>query len=809
MIRAGRVPIAVSSAPAAGGSPLVAAGGPGDENVLKAVKLSTTDEGLLDFFRRRTPPAPTKDRLGELVKKLSAKEPIDRDAAQGQLIAIGESAVPLLRQSANNVDDVEGSTRAKECLRNIEGGGASTLAINAARLLATRKPAGAAQVLIGYLPYCEDDQTFQEVEAALVAVAIVNGKPDPAIVQALKDRLALRRGTAAAVLCQAGGAAQYAAVRPLLKDSQASVRLKAALGLVGAYDAEAIPVLIELLSDLPPRLRQEAETFLSSLAGEWAVAGPKGNDLMSRGLRRDVWAAWWKNADGAKLLEEFRSRMVSDEEHAKITALIAKLGDPTAEVRDTASTDLIALGKKAASLLRRAANENHPRIGPFAARCLESIEKDTPDPLPHAAPRLLALRKPEGTVETLIGYLPFAESEESTTQIIDILGTVATADPKSELVLVKALKDPLAVRRASAAMALCRGRAAEHLAELRQLLRDKDPTVQLRVAQGLVGLGEKQAVPTLIGLLKDLPLEQVWEVEDYLTRIAGEKSPSEVVSADAASRTRAMAAWTKWWNETGKTIDLARLDLNDREGRFFLVVEMWNRAGKGGRVMEVDNTGKVRWEIDSLTFPIDAQMLRGGNVLIVEQNAFKVTERTRANKIVWEKVFPQVFHAERLPDGSTFIAQRNQLQIIDRTGKQTFNHFYNMNSILAARRFRDGSIAYVSYSGHYVRLNREGKEVKTVQMNWWNFGLNGAEILPGDHVVASISNFNKVIEYDGDGKQVWECAVMGPAVPYRLANGHTLVPCNNMMMMVEIDRKGKIAKEWKGLSFQPYRVVKR
>jgi HEAT repeat protein len=809
VIRGGLVPIAMGSAPAPGGSPLVAAGGPGDENVLKAVKLLTTDEGLLDFFRRRTPPAPTKDRLGELVKKLSAKEPIDRDAAQGQLIAIGESAVPLLRQSANNVDDVEGSTRAKECLRNIEGGGASTLAINAARLLATRKPAGAAQVLIGYLPYCEDDQSFQEVEAALVAVAIVNGKPDPAIVQALRDRLALRRGTAAAVLCQAGGAAQYAAVRPLLKDGQASVRLKAALGLVGAFDAEAIPVLIELLSDLPPRLRQEAETYLSSLAGEWAVAGPKGNDLMSRRLRRDVWAAWWKNADGVKLLEEFRSRMVSDEDHAKITALIAKLGDPTAEVRDAASADLITMGKKAASLLRRAANENHPRIGPFAARCLESIEKDTPDPLPHAAPRLLALRKPEGTVETLIGYLPFAESEEATTQIIDILSTVATADAKSEQVLVKALKDPLAIRRASAAMALCRGRATEHLAELRQLLRDKDTTVQLRVAQGLLGLGEKQAVPTLIGLLKDLPLEQVWEVEDYLTRIAGEKSPSEVVSADAASRTRAMNAWTKWWNEAGKTIDLARLDLNDREGRFFLVVEMWNRAGKGGRVMEVDTSGKVRWEIDRLTFPIDVQMLRGGNVLIVEQNAFKVTERTRANKVVWEKVFPQVFHAERLPDGSTFIAQRNQLQIIDRAGKQTFNHFYNMNSILAARRFRDGSIAYVSYSGHYVRLNREGKEVKTVQMNWWNFGLNGAEILPGDHVVASVSNFNKVIEFDGDGKQVWECAVVSPAIPYRLANGHTLVPCNNMAMMVEIDRKGKIAKEWKGLSFQPYRVVKR
>jgi HEAT repeat protein len=807
VVKGGGTVVMGGFAPAVG-TPVLAVGGPGDENILKAVKIPTTDDYLLDFFRKRTPPAPNKERLAELVKKLSAKELADRDAAQGQLIAIGESSVPLLRQAANNVDDAESSTRAKICLQNIEGGGATNIAVNVARLLATRKPAGAAEVLIGYLPYAEDETTFQEVEAALVAVAMVKGKPDPAIAQALKDRLALRRGTAAAALCQAGGAAQYAAVRPLLKDSHASVRLKAALGLVGAYDAEAIPVLIELLGDLPPRLREQAEHYLSGLAGEWAVGGPKGNDLMSRRLRRDVWAAWWKNADGTKLLEEFRSRMATDEEHAKITALIAKLGDPSAEVRDAASADLITLGKKAASLLRRAVNDNNPRIGQFAAKCLDAVEKDTPDPLPQAAPRLLALRKPDGAVETLIGYLPFAESEEAATQIIEILGTVAAANGKTDEALVKALKDPLVARRAGAVMALCRGKATEHLADLRELLKDKDVNVQLRAAQGLLLMADKAAVPALIGLLKALPIEQVWEAEDYLGRIAGDKAPNEVVTTDAASRASVVEAWTKWWNEAGKTIDLASIDLHDREGRNYLVVESWNRMGKMGRVLEVDPTGKVRWEIAGLTWPIDAQLLRGGNVLVVEQNT-KVTERTRSNKIVWEKPFPNVFHAERLADGSTFIAQRNQIQIIDRTGKQTFNHFYNMNSILAARRFRDGTIAYVSYSGHYVRLDREGKQVKTVQLNWFNFGLNGAEILPGDHVIASVSNMNKVVEFDGVGKQVWECSVVNPVIPYRQSNGHTLVPCNNLMQITEIDRKGKIVKEWKGLSFQPYRVVKR
>ncbi len=169
-------------------------------------------------------------------------------------------------------------------MQHIEGGAAANLAVNAARLLATRKTAGAAAVLIGYLPYAEDETTFLEVEAALVAVALVNGKADPAVVKALKDKIALRRGAAAHVLCQAGGSAYYGAIRPLLKDESPAVRLKAALGLVAAYDSDAIPVLIELLAELPPRLRQQAEEYLTQLAGEWAVSGPKGNDLMSAGF---------------------------------------------------------------------------------------------------------------------------------------------------------------------------------------------------------------------------------------------------------------------------------------------------------------------------------------------------------------------------------------------------------------------------------------------------------------------------------------------------------------------------------------------
>lgn len=792
--------------PASGG-----VGGPGEEAVLKAAKLATTDQALLDFFRKRTPPAPPRGRIADLVKRLSAPDLDAREAARGELTALGPAAVPLLRTAANNVDDVEGSRGAREALANIEGQGASNLVTHAARLLAARKPAGAAEALIGYLPFAEDEHAFQEVEAALVAVAVHDGKPDAALVKALKDRLPLRRGTAARVICQAGGNAHHAAIRPLLKDGRASVRLQAALGLVGAYDAEAIPVLIDLLEDLTPRLRNQAEEYLTQLAGEWAVAGPKGNDQMSRQLRRDVWLSWWKNTDGTRLLDEFRSRSAADEELVRLIGLVAKLGDEKPGVRDGAMNDLIAAGKSAAPLLRRAVSDNDPKAAALAARCLETIEKDSPGPLPSAAPRLLALRRPPGTVETLLAYLPCCESAEAQDQLVDILAAVGCPGGSAEANLIKALDDRLAARRAGAALALCRGKALAQVPAVRKLLGDADPGVRLRASQGLALLCEKDAIPALIALLKELPVEQTWDIEDYLCQVAGDKAPLEVVGADPASRTRAFEAWSRWWRENGEKVDLAKSDGFRREAGFYVVTESWNTAFNSGRVLEADGTGKIRWEIRNLQYPTDAQVLRGGNVLIVESNTGRLTERDRTGRVVGlDRTYPNLFHAERLRDGSTFLACRQNLYVIDAKGNITFTHAYHMNSILAARRFRDGSMAYVSYGGHYVRLDRAGKELKSAHIpNWGMHNPSGAEILPGDRIVLSEQRLSKVVEFGLDGKAAWECSIRYPLIPHALPNGNILVSGDSQQAVYEIDRKGKVVKEFKGFSFRPYRVVRR
>ena len=66
------------------------------------------------------------------------------------------------------------------------------------RLLALRQPAGVAEVLLAYLPCVSDDNTTEDIQMALAAVALRDGKPNPVLVQALQDRDPQRRSAAAA-----------------------------------------------------------------------------------------------------------------------------------------------------------------------------------------------------------------------------------------------------------------------------------------------------------------------------------------------------------------------------------------------------------------------------------------------------------------------------------------------------------------------------------------------------------------------------------------------------------------------------------
>ena len=257
---------------------------------MRAAHLPTDGPGLLAFFRKRTPNEQTRARIEVLVEQLGSDSYSQREQASAELVLIGPGACAPLREAARDAD-LEVRWRARQAMAKIQRGFDPDVLTCAARVLARRKPEGAIEALLAYLPSAEETSIVDEVCSALASAAARDGNPDPTLVRALTDRDAIKRGAAGATL--AGCRAQLPAVRRLLHDANPSVRQRVALSLLEARDRSAVPVLIALLAELPSSDARSIEAMLMVLAGDRAPAGDLDGNDADRRRYREAWSAWW------------------------------------------------------------------------------------------------------------------------------------------------------------------------------------------------------------------------------------------------------------------------------------------------------------------------------------------------------------------------------------------------------------------------------------------------------------------------------------------------------------------------------------
>ena len=176
-----------------------------DEATLKAAKLASDGPALLDFLRKQVLTDADRKKIAALIRQLGHDAFQMREKASAGLVGRGAAAIPFLRQAVNS-SDLEVARRARECLEQIKVGTGSPLLTATLRLIALRKPAGAAEALLAYLPFATEEELARETQAALLDVALRDGKPDPVLVKALDDKDPKRRAAAAAALGKDGGA---------------------------------------------------------------------------------------------------------------------------------------------------------------------------------------------------------------------------------------------------------------------------------------------------------------------------------------------------------------------------------------------------------------------------------------------------------------------------------------------------------------------------------------------------------------------------------------------------------------------------
>jgi hypothetical protein len=177
-----------------------------EERTLKEAKVATDAAGLLTFLRGQVRKEVEVEKVRALIKSLGDDDFEVREKATNDLIALGGAALSELRRATKS-SDAEVAARAKRCVAKIkEVSGPEGVLTAALRLVALKRPPGAAEVLLALAPTLTDEADARELRGALAAVAVRDGKTDRAVEKALEDKDPARRAAAKAALGKDGGA---------------------------------------------------------------------------------------------------------------------------------------------------------------------------------------------------------------------------------------------------------------------------------------------------------------------------------------------------------------------------------------------------------------------------------------------------------------------------------------------------------------------------------------------------------------------------------------------------------------------------
>ena len=258
---------------------------------------TTEDYGaLLEPVRKRVFADLDHEKVAECLRDLGDDSFEVRERVTDVIKSMGPAVLPILRKACDS-PDLEIRQRTQSLVQAIEKQATAPLSLSVPRLIALRKPPRAAELLLNYVPFADDDAMLAEVQEALNTVAFRDGKAEPAVIRALADKTPARRVAAAEALASGQAPLARELVRKLFNDAEPVVRAKAATALLRAGDRSAVPVLISLAADTVGEAALIAEESLLHLAGDRlpaAVSSVAGNDAAARGKRGEAWSAWWQ-----------------------------------------------------------------------------------------------------------------------------------------------------------------------------------------------------------------------------------------------------------------------------------------------------------------------------------------------------------------------------------------------------------------------------------------------------------------------------------------------------------------------------------
>jgi hypothetical protein len=207
------------------------------------------------------------------------------------------------------------------------------------------------------------------------------------------------------------------------------------------------------------------------------------------------------------------------------------------------------------------------------------------------------------------------------------------------------------------------------------------------------------------------------------------------------------------------------------------------------KIVEVDEKGKVVFEMENVLGPWDAQCLDNGNLLITEFSISRVREVTRKGDTVWQfEDLKSPYAASRLRNGNTLIADTFNGRVIEVTpeGQIAWKYDTEIRPFDCERLQNGNTLIADILKDRVFEVNAKGETVWEVKKM---INVHDADRLPNGNTLITLRASSRVIEVDPNGQVVWELRdLVSPSDAERLPNGNTLVAENGQVR--EFDRHG-------------------
>ncbi|MEZ6142358.1 MAG: HEAT repeat domain-containing protein [Zavarzinella sp.] len=249
-------------------------------------------ENLVKAFRDRTLLPTELPVATQLIDQLGSPDFRVREMASKKLLEMGGKVLNLLLQAQDD-DDAERATRAKDCFQSIEQRPNLKVPDGIARLLAIRNPPEAIGVMRDYLPFLETHDTLVgEIEQSMTSIALRTRQIPGELLQGLRHENELVRLVTMRTLIKSHSKESLPETKKLLTDANLLVRQATAIELVRVGYRPALQTLVEMLELLPPSDSWPSLDMLQQLADTNAPKVVLNDDLPTRKQARTAWDAW-------------------------------------------------------------------------------------------------------------------------------------------------------------------------------------------------------------------------------------------------------------------------------------------------------------------------------------------------------------------------------------------------------------------------------------------------------------------------------------------------------------------------------------